>query len=174
MADKAETIEQQKAKAIDTFLKSDLNFQGAGFGSQAINAGFIGKVEKIDLVEVKGTGISKRSQPQIMNLVTGALQVADKDEYSQALSLVFEGGARTLTINTLVAHPDSFITNADATTTNFVAMTGKQWASLVGKTIECVDAVNDEDRKIPRVKRFGAEGETEMRATRKYEFKVNA
>lgn len=170
----AETVEQAKEKAIAGFLDSPDTFQGYGFGSQAINAGFTGKVEKYALTPVQGAGISKRQDPQMLNLKSGAVKVADKDEYSQAPSMVFEGGARQLTINTLVAHPDSFITLADGSVVNFVKMAGTQWKALIGQTIECVDATNDETRMIPRIKRYGNPGETEQRPTRKYEFKVVA
>lgn len=170
------TEQTQKAneKAIADFLGSEDNFQGFGFGSQAINAGFVGKVEKYEMTEVKGPGISKRRDPQQLNLKTGASVIAEKDDYSRAPSMVFEGGARQITLNTLVAHPESFITLADGTAVPFVKMKGKDWAGLVGATIECVEAENDENRKVSRIKRYSENNETELRPTRKYEFKVNA
>lgn len=160
-------------QAIKGFLASDDNFQGYGFGSQAINAGFIGKVEKFEMTAVEGPGISKRRDPQQLNLKGGSLLVAEKDDYSRAPSIVFEGGARQITLNTLVAHPKSFITLDDGTVVEFVKMGGKQWAALIGKTIECVEAENDETRKVPRIKRYSDSGETELRPVRRYEFKVN-
>jgi hypothetical protein len=169
-----EQIEKARLAAVAAFLDSEDTFQGFGFGSQAINAGFVGKVEKFEMTPVQGAGISKRQDPQVLNLKSGAVTVAEKDDNSTAPSLVFEGGARQLTINTLVAHPDSALTLADGTTVNFVKMTGKQWKDLIGKTIECVEARNDEGRMIPRIKRYGQPGETELRPTRYYEFKVNA
>lgn len=159
--------------AVAAFLSSDDNFQGYGFGSQAINAGFIGKVEKFEMTPVQGPGISTRRDPQTLNLKSGAVVVADKGDYSMAPSIVFEGGARQITLNTLTAHPDSFITIGDEDV-KFVKMTGKQWAGLTGKTIECLSADNDEDRKVPRIKRYSDSNETELRPLRKYVFAVNA
>lgn len=172
-----EQISKAREQAIAAFLSSDDNFQGYGFGSQAINAGFIGKVEKFELTPVQGAGISARTDEQRLNLKSGAFVVTDpKDDsaaHSVAPSIVFEGGARQITLNTLVAHPDSSLTLKDGSVLHFVKMTGKQWAALKGQTLECVDATNDEARMIPRIKRYGAPGETELRPTRKYEFKVN-
>lgn len=170
------TEETKKAneEAIAAFLGSTDNFQGFGFGSQAINAGFVGKVEKFEMTAVEGPGISVRRDPQQLNLKGGSKIIAEKGDASRAPSIVFEGGARQITLNTLVAHPQSFITLLDGTVHNFVKMPGTAWKALIGTTIECVTAEADENLKVPRIKRYSDSNETELRPVRKYEFKVVA
>jgi len=86
---------------------------------------------------------------------------------------VFEGGARQVTLNSLTSHPKShIILEKDGDPLYFNKMSGKQWNALVGKEIVCVLAENDESLKIPRVKRFGKEGDTELRAVRRYAFAI--
>lgn len=165
-----------KAKAredlTNAFFASDKTYQEAGFGSQAVTAGFIGQIDKIEMTKIEGPGISKRNAAQTVNGVV----IADANDASYTMSIVFVGGARTLSINTLVQSTESFITMADGTAVPFIKMRGdKEWKELRDSKaiIECVD-VSDTDKTRRRVKRGGDLNETEEVKIRKYEFKVNA
>jgi hypothetical protein len=157
-------------KAMEAFLDSEDNFQGFGFGSQAISAGFVGKVEKLAFQEVAGAGVTERQDVQTINTKLGSFQVAEKGDNSKAPALVFDGGVRSLTLNALVQHPESTITIDGGDPLPFMKLTGKQWKSLIGYTLECTESDNDVARQIPRIKRYGKPGELEMRPTRRYTF----
>lgn len=167
MANEVATTPEQVMLA---FLSSDETFQGFGFGSQAISEGFEGVVESIGFQEVSGTGITKRTEPQSVNTKAGSVQIAAAGDYSKSPAIVFEGGARSLTISALTQHPESSIVIDGAEPVPFIKVTGKQWAALVaGKyKLYCDKAENDPARLIPRIARFTQK--TEMRPMRKYEF----
>ena len=143
----AESIKMtaEQKKIVDDFLKSDKNFQSAGFGSQLIQVGFSGKLIGIGLTPVAGTGTTLRSAQQKDQIING-VTVAKEGEQSVTLAMVFEGG-RTLSISTLTQHADSTIDGKKC-----VEMTGKDWNKLVAKTLTCTGSDPDVDKTIVRVR----------------------
>jgi len=165
-------------EVLDALLNSDQTLNALGIGTAAIIQGFVGTVEKIAFDEVAGQGIQKRTDDQEIRIVgiKEPVKLAAKGEYPSSLFLIFEGGARKLAIPALFQSPKSVITFSDGTEVSCSKMTGKQWKSLVGTTIECTAAYADESNPLPRPSRKAnaVQGETEMRAARVYTFSVIA
>jgi hypothetical protein len=168
MAKELIKMSADQAKIVDAFLKGDKNFQSAGFGSQLIQVGFKGILEQIALAPVAGAGTFPRSTTQGPQKING-ITVAEVDEPSVTLSLVFEGG-RTLSLSTLTQHPDSNIDGKKCS-----EMVGKDWQKLIGKLLTCTASDPDTEKTIVRV-RSDADGKTtrENANPRNYKFTATA
>lgn len=139
-----DAIQANRAEAVAAFLTSKGTYAASGFSGRLINPGYTGKVASIELRELEGTNVTKRTKFQGAQMVGGKL-VANENEVSVVLSLVFEDG-RTLALPTLTNHPETTIDGTAA-----LEMSGEDWAALVGKTITCVDREADEKRPNIRV-----------------------
>jgi len=165
-------------EVLDALLNSDQTLNSLGIGTAAIVQGFIGKVEAIRFDEVSGTGIKARTDNQTIRIqgVAAEVKLAEKGENPVSFFLIFEGGARKIAIPALFQNPKSSITDFNGVETECMKMTGKQWKALIGATIECTLANADDTIMIPKPsRRASAEvGETEMKPSRVYQFKVTA
>ncbi len=175
MATQKELLDNANAVLLKKFAESDLTLNALGIGTAAITQGFVGKVDDIRFDAVTGTGISARQDAQQINVpgMDAGVTIAEEGQNPASLFLMFEGGVRKLAIPALLQSPKSKITLADGSVLKCNEMSGKQWFALIGKTIKCEQAGQDDEIMIPRVPRFAKPGaDLISRAARYYEFTV--
>jgi hypothetical protein len=169
-AERITKMSAEQLKVVEDFLKSDKNFQSAGFGSQLILQGFKGKLIEIALTPVAGANTTERRANQGPQKING-ITVAEVGEASVTLSLVFEGG-KTISLSTLTQHKDSKIAGQKC-----ADMVGADWNKLVGKTLTCDASDTDPDTTITRVRADVNDPDKTVRENvnaRKYAFSVAA
>lgn len=176
MANQKELLVAANARLLEVFKTSKQTLNSLGIGTAAIVTGFVGKIDDIRFDIVAGTGITNRADDQVINVPgQDPVIVAEKGQAPVSLFMLFDGGVRKLALPALFQSPKSTIKLTDGETIKCTDMSGEQWFGLIGSTIRCDHAGQDEDLMIPRVQRFAAVGAPLVsQPARYYTFTVTA
>lgn len=176
MANQKELLTLANESLLEVFKTSKKTLNSLGIGTAAIVGGFVGTIDDIRFDIVAGTGITERADAQRINVPgRDPVTVAEAGDAPVSLFMMFDGGVRKLAIPALFQSGKSFIKSLDGTKVKCNEMSGEQWFALIGSTVKCDHAGQDEDLMIPRVQRFAAVGSPLVaQPARYYEFSVIA